>query len=383
MTRRYFVQLSLEHSHGSLVGFLLRCKQHREQQFMKIAQISPLIESTPPKLYGGTERMVSWLTEELVRQGHDVTLFASGDSVTEAKLEAFCPEALRLDPRVKETNPYYFVMLDAIKRRADEFDILHFHIDYFHYPLFREIANKTLTTLHGRQDVHDLQPLHRAFPDMPLATISESQASFIRGRNVAGTVLHGLPETLFRPNYNPKGGYLAFLGRMAPDKRPDRAIEIARKLGVPLKMAAKVDDVDREYFEQKIEPMLAGEGVEFIGEINEQQKQDFIGNAGALLFPIDWPEPFGLVMIEAMACGTPVIAFRSGSVPEVIDDGVTGFVVPGEAEAVEAIGRLSELDRRKVRIHFEKRFTATRMARDYLRQYEALVQPSVLRCGVG
>ncbi|MBY0531993.1 MAG: glycosyltransferase family 4 protein [Xanthobacteraceae bacterium] len=340
---------------------------------MKIAQISPLIESTPPKLYGGTERMVSWLTEELVRQGHDVTLFASGDSVTDAKLEAFCPKALRLDPRVKETNPYYFVMLDAIRRRADEFDILHFHIDYFHYPLFRDIANKTLTTLHGRQDTHDLQPLHQAFPDIPLATISDSQAGFIRGSNVAGTVLHGLPENLFAPNYEPKGGYLAFLGRMAPDKRPDRAIEIARKLRVPLKMAAKVDDVDREYFEQKIEPMLAGDGVEFIGEINEQQKQGFLGNAAAQLFPIDWPEPFGLVMIEAMACGTPVLAFGEGSVPEVIDDGVSGIVVNSVPEAVQAFPELTALDRKTVRRVFEERFTVKRMAEDYVALYRGLL----------
>jgi glycosyltransferase involved in cell wall biosynthesis len=340
---------------------------------MKIAQISPLIESTPPKLYGGTERMVSWLTEELVRQGHDVTLFASGDSVTDAKLEAFCPEALRLDPRVKDTNPYYFVMLDALRRRADEFDVLHFHIDFFHYPSFREIANKTLTTLHGRQDMHDLQPLHRTFPEMPLATISDSQASFIAGRNIAGTVLHGLPQDLFVPNYNPKGGYLAFLGRMAPDKRPDRAIQIARKIGMPLKMAAKVDDVDREYFHQKIEPMLKGEGVEFVGEINERQKQDFLGNAAALLFPIDWPEPFGLVMIEAMACGTPVLAFSEGSVPEVIDDGVSGVIVNSVPEAVHAFPELMALDRRKVRRVFEARFTVKRMAEDYVALYRGLL----------
>jgi glycosyltransferase involved in cell wall biosynthesis len=340
---------------------------------MIIAQISPLIESTPPKLYGGTERVVSWLTEELVRQGHDVTLFATGDSVTDATLEAFCPEALRLDPRVKETNPYYFVMLDAIKRRADEFDILHFHIDYFHYPLFRDIANKTLTTLHGRQDMHDLQPLHRAFPDIPLAAISDSQASFVRSRNIAGTVLHGLPEDLFAPNYDPRGGYLAFLGRMAPDKRPDRAIEIARKLRMPLKMAAKVDEVDREYFERKIKPMLEGEGVEFIGEINEQQKQNFLGNAAALLFPIDWPEPFGLVMIEAMACGTPVLAFNEGSVPEVIDDGVSGVVVGSVPEAVQAFPELMSLDRKAVRRVFEERFTVKRMAEDYVSIYRALL----------
>jgi glycosyltransferase involved in cell wall biosynthesis len=340
---------------------------------MKIAQISPLIESTPPKLYGGTERMVSWLTEELVRQGHDVTLFASGDSITDAKLEAFCPEALRLDPRVKDTNPYYFVMLDALKRRAGEFDILHFHIDFFHYPLFRNIAGKTLTTLHGRQDTHDLQPLHRTFPEMPLATISDSQASFIGSRNIAGTVYHGLPEDLFRPNYNPQGGYLAFLGRMAPDKRPDRAIAIARKLGVPLKMAAKVDDVDRKYFHDEIEPLLKGEGVEFVGEINEHQKQDFLGNAIAMLFPIDWPEPFGLVMIEAMACGTPVLAFNEGSVPEVIDDGISGVTVNSVEEAVAAYPELIALDRKTVRTTFETRFSAARMAQDYVALYRSLL----------
>ncbi|MBX3533710.1 MAG: glycosyltransferase family 4 protein [Xanthobacteraceae bacterium] len=344
---------------------------------MKIAQISPLIESTPPQLYGGTERMVSWLTEELVRQGHEVTLFASGDSVTDATLEAFCPKALRLDPRVKETNPYYFVMLDALRRRADEFDILHFHIDYFHYPLFRDIANKTLTTLHGRQDTHDLQPLHRTFPELPLATISDSQASFVRSRNVAGTVLHGLPENLFAPNYKPKGGYLAFLGRMAPDKRPDRAIEIARKLRVPLKMAAKIDAVDQEYFDQKIEPMLKGEGVEFIGEIGEREKQDFLGNAAALLFPIDWPEPFGLVMIEAMACGTPVLAFNEGSVPEVIDEGKSGVIVGSVPEAAQAFPELMAIDRKAVRRAFEERFTVARMADDYVALYRKLLTAGV------
>jgi glycosyltransferase involved in cell wall biosynthesis len=340
---------------------------------MKIAQISPLIESTPPKLYGGTERMVSWLTEELVRQGHDVTLFATGDSVTDAKLEAFCPEALRLDPRVKDTNPYYFVMLDALQRRADEFDVLHFHIDFFHYPSFRGMANKTLTTLHGRQDTHDLQPLHQTFPEMPLATISDSQASFVRNRNIAGTVYHGLPQDLFKPNYKPQGGYLAFLGRMAPDKRPDRAIAIARKLGVPLKMAAKVDAVDREYFEKEIEPLLKGDGVEFVGEINEGQKQDFLGNATALLFPIDWPEPFGLVMIEAMACGTPVLAFNEGSVPEVIDDSISGVIVSSIEEAVAAYPELIGLDRRIVRATFDERFSAARMAQDYVSLYRSLL----------
>lgn len=340
---------------------------------MKIAQISPLIESTPPKLYGGTERMVSWLTEELVRQGHDVTLFASGDSVTNANLEAMCPQALRLDPRVNDTNPYYLVMLDTLRRRAHEFDILHFHIDFFHYPLFRDIANRTLTTLHGRQDTHDLQPLHRAFPQMPVATISDSQAEFVRSRNVAGTVLHGLPENLFRPNYESKGGYLAFLGRMAPDKRPDRAIEIARKLRIPLKMAAKVDAVDREYFEQKIKPLLDGEGIEFVGEIGERKKQDFLGNAAALLFPIDWPEPFGLVMIEAMACGTPVLAFQNGSVPEVIDDGVSGVIVNSVREAVQAFPELMAIDRRVVRAAFERRFTVRRMAEDYVALYRSLL----------
>jgi glycosyltransferase involved in cell wall biosynthesis len=340
---------------------------------MRIAQISPLIESTPPKLYGGTERMVSWLTEELVRQGHDVTLFASGDSVTDAKLEAFCPEALRLDPRVKETNPYYFVMLDAIRRRADEFDILHFHIDYFHFPLFRDIANKTLTTLHGRQDMHDLKPIHRTFPDMPLVTISESQANFLPGRNVVGTVYHGLPRDLLKPNYDHNGGYLAFLGRMSPEKRPDRAIEIARKLKVPLKMAAKVDAVDQEYFDQKIKPMFAGDGVEFIGEIGETEKQEFLGDAAALLFPIDWPEPFGLVMIEAMACGTPVLAFGEGSVPEVVDDGVSGVIVNSVPEAVQAFPELMSLDRKTVRRVFEERFTAQRMAEDYVALYRGFL----------
>lgn len=337
---------------------------------MKIAQISPLIESTPPKLYGGTERMVSWLTEELVRQGHDVTLFASGDSETAAELVSIAPSALRLDPRSIDPNPHYMMMMDRVWSRAHEFDALHFHIDFFHFPLFRSVAGKTLTTLHGRQDLYDLKKFYPAFREMPLVTISESQASFVPGGTIAGTVYHGLPSNLFRPNYA-RGKYLAFLGRMSPEKRPDRAIDIARKLGVPLKMAAKVDKVDQEYFESKIEPLLRGGGVEFVGEIGEHEKQEFLGNASALLFPIDWPEPFGLVMIEAMACGTPVLAFDAGSVPEVIDDGVTGTIVNSVSEAVAAYPELAALDRRNVRRVFEERFTASRMANDYVALYRA------------
>jgi glycosyltransferase involved in cell wall biosynthesis len=264
---------------------------------MKIAQIAPLIESVPPRLYGGTERIVFWLTEELVRQGHEVTLFASADSITSAELVPCTPQALRLNAAVKDPIPYYMLMLDRVRRMADEFDFLHFHIDQLHFPLFRDIAARTLTTLHGRQDLPDLPPLYLGFDEMPLASISHSQRKPIAHANFAATVHHGLPLDLHKPIFQPRGGYVAFLGRISPEKRPDRAIEIARGLGVPLKIAAKVDKVDEAYFEATIKPMLDGQGVEFIGEINDAQKNDFLGEAQALLFPIDWPEPFGLVLI--------------------------------------------------------------------------------------
>lgn len=336
---------------------------------MKIAQIGPLIESVPPKFYGGTERIVSYLTEALVEQGHDVTLFASGDSITSANLVPCCKEALRLNPAVRDPIPYYMIMLDRVRRMAPSFDVLHFHVDQFHFPIFRSIAHSTLTTLHGRQDLPDLQQLYRAFPDMGVVSISNAQRRPIPFANFLGTVYHGLPENLHKPTFAARGGYFAFLGRISPEKRLDRAIEIARAVGFPLKIAAKVDAVDVEYFENTIKPLLGSSDVEFVGEIAEGDKSKFLGEAAALLFPINWPEPFGLVMIEAMACGTPVLAFRHGSVPEVIDEGVTGYIVDDIESAVATIPRLLNLDRRRVRQRFEERFTATRMAKSYVSLY--------------
>jgi glycosyltransferase involved in cell wall biosynthesis len=338
---------------------------------MKIAQIAPLVESVPPTLYGGTERVVSWLTEELVARGHEVTLFASGDSVTAARLEAVVPHALRLDG-IHNSTPYNIIMLDRVATRMDQFDVLHFHIDFFHYPLFRGMAHKTLTTLHGRQDLPELPALYRAFPHMPLVSISNHQREPVPPVNWMGTVYHGLPETLLKEGRG-EGGYLAFLGRICADKGPLEAIEIARRAGMMLKMAAKVDPVDRQYFDERVKPVLAASPhVDFIGEINDGQKQDFLGGARALLFPIRWPEPFGLVMIEAMACGTPVIAFRCGAVPEVMEDGLTGFVVENADQAVAAVARVENLSRAAVRSHFEKRFSAGAMARGYLKIYQEL-----------
>jgi glycosyltransferase involved in cell wall biosynthesis len=339
---------------------------------MQIAQIAPLHERVPPKFYGGTERVVSFLTEELVRQGHDVTLFASGDSITSAKLVPCCGAALRLNPAVRDTLASHMVMLDKVRRRADEFDILHFHIELLHAPLVREFADRTLTTLHGRLDLPDLIPFYGAFGDLPLSSISNHQQGYLRNVNWMGTVYHGLPSDLLP---SPKAaGYLAFLGRIAPEKRPDHAIEIATRSGMPLKIAAKIDRVDQAYWDEKIRPMVeANSEVEFMGEIGESDKAGFLGGAAALLFPIDWPEPFGLVMIEAMACGTPVIAYRRGSVPEIIQDNVSGFVVDTIEEAITAVRRVADLDRAKVRAAFERRFTAERMARDYVALYRQLL----------
>lgn len=338
---------------------------------MKIAIIAPLAERCPPALYGGTERVVSYLTEELVEQGHDVTLFASGDSITAADLVPCCDTALRLTPEVVDAFPYHMIMLNEVARRWREFDVLHFNIELMHAPVVAPFMQRTLTTLHGRLDMPDLYPFYRAFPDLPLVSISNAQRRPMPPVNWAGTVLHGLPKDLLTFNPGSKSGYLAFLGRISPEKRPDRAIEIAARLGMPLKIAAKVDRADRDYWHAVIDPMIkAHRNVEYIGEIAEHQKAEFLGNASALLFPIDWPEPFGLVMIEAMACGTPTVAFRSGSVPEVIDDGVTGFVVDSIDQAVIATERARRLDRAKVRATFEKRFTADRMARDYVALYE-------------
>jgi glycosyltransferase involved in cell wall biosynthesis len=340
---------------------------------VKIAQIAPLMESVPPRLYGGTERVVSYLTEELVRQGHDVTLFASGDSITAAELVACAPEALRLDSRVRDHIPYHMIMLDRVRERMEDFDILHFHIDQFQYPLFRSHAGRTVTTLHGRQDLPDLKPLYSYFGDMPLVSISNHQRLPVPSANFAATIYHGLPLELLHPTFQPRGGYVAFLGRISSEKRPDRAIQIARKLGIPLKIAAKVDKVDEKYFREEIEPLLDGPGVEYIGEINDREKSAFLGEALALLCPIDWPEPFGLVMIEAMACGTPVLAFRHGSVPEVVDNGITGRIVDDLDEAVHALAEVIALDRRVVRRRFEERFTSARMAKDYVRLYRKLI----------
>jgi len=347
---------------------------------MKIAQIAPLAESIPPKLYGGTERVVSWLTEELVRQGHEVTLFASGDSQTSAQLVPITPRALRLDPTVDETIGYHIMMLEQVRRQTHEFDILHFHIDLLHAPFVRILGAPAVTTLHGRLDLPDLVPFYQAFPDLSLVSISNSQRLPMPPVNWAATIHHGLPRDLLPLTLEPRGDYLAFLGRISPEKRPDRAIEIAARAGMKLKIAAKIDDVDRAYWEQAIAPLITRHGgmVEFVGEIGDRDKAEFLGNARGLLFPIDWPEPFGLVMIEAMACGTPVIAFSCGSVPEVIDHGRSGFIVDDMTAAVEAVNRLGELPRSGVRACFEERFTVERMARDYVAVYRALIDANLV-----
>jgi glycosyltransferase involved in cell wall biosynthesis len=332
-----------------------------------------LFESCPPRLYGGTERIVSYLTEELVRQGHDVTLFASGDSLTAARLEPGCSSALRLCPEIREPIAHHIVMLDRVRSMADQFDVLHFHVDVLHYPLIRDFADRTVTTLHGRLDLPELWHVYSAFPAAPLVSISNDQRKPMPPVNWAGTVHHGLPRDLLPFNAMPNGGYLAFLGRISPEKGPDRAIEIAARAGAKLKIAAKIDKVDQAYWNDFIGPMVANSpNVEFVGEISEREKADFLGNAAALLFPIDWPEPFGLVMIEAMACGTPVIAFRRGSTPEVIDDGVSGILVDGLDEAVAAVRRVRALDRAKTRETFEKRFAIERVASEYMRIYRTL-----------
>jgi glycosyltransferase involved in cell wall biosynthesis len=340
---------------------------------MRIAQVAPLAEAVPPKLYGGTERVVAYLTDALVELGHDVTLFASGDSDTKATLCPIWPRALRLDPDVKDYFAPLFMQLETVARRAHEFDLIHCHIDYFGYPLLRRLGTPSVTTLHGRLDLPELPPLYRLYGDIPVVSISDSQRVPLPEANFVATVLHGLPQNLLSKG-DGRGGYLAFLGRVSPEKAPDAAIRIAARAGIPLKIAAKVDRVDREYFKTTVEPLLGQADVEFIGEIGEEQKQEFLGNAAGLLFPIAWREPFGLVMIEAMACGTPVIAFENGSVPEVLEDAVTGFIVHSEDQAVEAVQRIGTLDRTRIRGEFERRFTAQRMAQNYLKLYERLVQ---------
>ena len=339
---------------------------------MKIAQIAPLTESVPPTLYGGTERVVSYLTEELVGLGHDVTLFASGDSVTSATLAPMCPRALRLDPSIGDPLAPSFMMLETVFRRAEEFDVLHFHLDYRPFSLFTRQATPWVTTLHGRLDLPEIWPHYRLHRQVPLISISRSQREPMRWANWASTIHHGLPERLLMPQEGARPSYLAFLGRISPEKRVDRAIEIAARAGMRLRIAAKVDRADQDYFEERIRPLLNQPHVEFIGEIAESEKAEFLSGAHALLFPIDWPEPFGLVMIEAMACGTPVIAFDHGSVPEVIEDGLTGFIVQDIEGAVRAVDRLPALSRRAVRRRFEQRFTARRMAEDHVALYERL-----------
>jgi glycosyltransferase involved in cell wall biosynthesis len=340
---------------------------------MRIAQIAPLFESVPPKYYGGTERVVSYLTEELVHQGHEVTLFASGDSVTKARLVAACRRSLRLDKRCIDQLAHQILMLERVFQRAAEFDIVHFHVDYLHFPLTRRQPMTHVTTLHGRLDIPDLVPIYKEFRDMPVVSISNAQREPLHWANWQATVYHGVPADVYRFRGEP-GGYLAFLGRISPEKRVDRAIEIAKQVQIPLKIAAKVDRVDKDYFESAVQPLLRESLVEFVGEIGEGEKDDFLGNAYALLFPIDWPEPFGLAMIEAMACGTPVIAYRSGAVPEVMEQGQTGFIVEGLEDAVEAVRRVPELSRERCREVFEKRFTATRMAHDYVQVFERLIK---------
>jgi glycosyltransferase involved in cell wall biosynthesis len=341
---------------------------------MKIAQIAPLAESVPPKLYGGTERVVSYLTDELVRLGHQVTLFASGDSVTRAKLVACAPHALRLDSGVRDPLPHLLLMLERVRQRAHEFDVLHFHIEPLaHFPLFRAMKAKTVTTVHGRLDLPDVQPLLREFSDMPLVSISDSQRAPARGMNWLATVYHGLSPDVCPFNPSPRGQYYAFLGRVSPEKGLERAIELARRAGLRLRIAAKVDAADEPYFRSRIVPRL-GPGIEFVGEVSEREKPAFLGNATALFFPIDWPEPFGLAMIEAMSCGTPVLAWRNGSVPEIVEEGRSGCIAESVDEAFAKLPRLAALERAQVRRRFEARFLASRMAQDYLAVYRSLAR---------
>ena len=345
---------------------------------MNIAQVAPLYESVPPQFYGGTERVVSYLTEELVRQGHQVTLFASGDSITQARLVAPCHQALRLNPTCVDPLAYHIMMLEQVFTTGVNFDIVHFHIDYLHFPLASRQATPTLTTLHGRLDIPDLLPLYQTYPDMPMISISESQREPLPWLNWQGTVYHGLPKELYDFHEAP-GTYLAFLGRIAPEKRVDRAIRIATQAHIPLKIAAKIDQVDHVYFETAIKPLLDHPLVEYIGEIGDNEKNDFLGQAYALLFPIDWPEPFGLVMIEALACGTPVIAYHRGSVPEIIENGVTGWIVKSLDDALAAVQQVSTLSRRYCRQVFEERFLVSRMAKDYVYLYQTQLEKKNIR----
>jgi glycosyltransferase involved in cell wall biosynthesis len=339
---------------------------------MRIAQVAPLTEAIPPKLYGGTERVVHWLTEELVALGHEVTLYASGDSCTSAKLEASWPRALRLDGAVRDPNALHMLMLERVRQQHGDYDFLHFHLDYYPFSLFSRQSTPFVTTLHGRLDLPEHQPVFSTFSSVPVVSISNAQRRPLPQARWIRTIHHGLPERLLTPQ-PVKPSYFAFLGRIAPEKGVDRAIRIAQHCGMPLKIAAKVDDVDRDYYQEKIRPLIDTAQTEYIGEISDGEKSAFLSGAIVLLVPIDWPEPFGLVMIEAMACGTPVIAFNRGSVPEVVDDGLTGFIVEDEISAIGAVDRLSQLPRARIRKRFEERFTARRMAQDYLAVYRALI----------
>jgi glycosyltransferase involved in cell wall biosynthesis len=340
---------------------------------MRIAQVAPLHESVPPKTYGGTERILSWLTEGLIKKGHDVTLFASGDSVTRARLISIVPRALRLEPNfMVDKVGYHALMFEQVLKLAASFDIIHFHSDYAHLPYVRLMQTPTLTTTHSRLDYLPLKEIWKENNGFPVVSISQAQRGPIPWLNWQATVHHGMPEEMFTLNEKP-GEYVLFLGRICPEKRPDRAIEIARKAGIHLKIAAKVDPVDREYFNKEIKPLLDGPLVEYIGEVNDSQKQELIGNAIALIHPIEFPEPFGIVMIESLACGTPIVAFRTGSIPEVVDEGVTGFVVDNVDDAVKALQKVKTLDRKRCREVFEKRFSSSRMVDDYLTIYEQVI----------
>jgi glycosyltransferase involved in cell wall biosynthesis len=347
---------------------------------MRIAQVAPLTEAVPPRLYGGTERVVHWLTEELVALGNDVTLFASGDSKTSAKLDATWPRALRLDGSVRDPNALHMVMLERVLRKCDEeeFDFLHFHLDYYPFSLFSRQPTPFVTTLHGRLDLPEHQPVFNTFSSIPVISISNAQRRPVPQAKWTRTIHHGLPENLLTPR-SVSPAYLAVLGRIAPEKGVDRAIKIAIRCGIPLKIAAKVDRSDQEYYDEIIRPLMDHPLIEFIGEIGDSEKSDFLSGAIGLLVPIDWPEPFGLVMIEAMACGTPVVAYNRGSVPEIIEEGLTGFIVEDETSAVAAVKRLSGLDRAAIRKQFEARFTARRMALDYLAAYRGLMDAAAPR----
>ncbi len=339
---------------------------------MRIAQVSPLWESVPPKLYGGTERIVSYLTEELVRQGHEVTLFASGDSVTRAKLEAPCQQALRLNTGIFNREAPLIHMMEQVFCAADQFDIIHSHLDFLSFSLSRRCRVPVVTTLHGRLDLPELVPVFREFAELPLVSISNSQRRPLAFCNWQNTVYHGLPKNLYTFNAEP-GKYLAFLGRVSPEKCPDQAIELAKRVGLPLKMAAKVDPADRAYFERVVEPLLDHPLIEFVGEITDAQKSEFIGNAIGLVCPYDWPEPFGLVLIESLACGTPVLAYRRGSIPEIIGHGTTGFISENLDEMVTQVEKLTTIDRHRCRQVFDERFTAQRMTDDYVKMYQQLI----------